>query len=174
MLHFETKMLLPSKSGFTLIELLVVVVILAIASAVAIPMFSSGSDLKVRAVSDMIMADLEYAKSMAISRGTFYSVIFDTANETYSVVDGVDNVISHPTKVGDDFIVNLKADSRVDQVDIFSVDFGSTATVKFDYLGTPYNGSGTTLSAEGVITLKASTFTRTVNVEPVTGYISIQ
>jgi len=55
--------------GFTAIELLVVVMIMAIAAFTVVPMLSSASSMQIRSAANMIMADLEYAKSMAISRG---------------------------------------------------------------------------------------------------------
>ena len=45
----------------------------------------------------------------------------------------------------------------------------------FDYLGAPYSGAapGNPLNA-GSVDLQAGTFTMTVTVEPVTGYVKIQ
>jgi len=44
--------------------------------------------------------------------------------------------------------------------------------VKFDYLGSPYNGNDNPLNS-GVISLQAGGSTATINVEPVTGFISV-
>ncbi len=57
------------RCGFTIIEILIVVVILAIAAMTAIPMMSSAGSVQVRSVANMIAADLEYAKSLAITKG---------------------------------------------------------------------------------------------------------
>jgi len=68
----ERKQLMPCekniKNGFTLIELMIVIVILSITALTAIPMLSSGASMQIRSAANMIAADLEYAKSMAISR----------------------------------------------------------------------------------------------------------
>ncbi|MHC4735672.1 MAG: prepilin-type N-terminal cleavage/methylation domain-containing protein, partial [Planctomycetota bacterium] len=56
-------------SGFTVIELLIVVVIIAIAAMAAIPMMTSAAGFQIRSAANMIAADLEYAKTIAISRG---------------------------------------------------------------------------------------------------------
>jgi prepilin-type N-terminal cleavage/methylation domain-containing protein len=151
--------------GFTLIELIAVVVIIAIAAMLAIPMFSSAASTQVRVAADMIAADIEYAKSMAISRQETYTVIFDESAESYSIEDE-DGVISHPVTHGD-YVVNFKTDSRVDKVNIVDADFGSSEPeqVSFTYLGSPDNG--------GSITLSVGTRTVTITVETMTGYVSI-
>jgi len=151
-------------SGFSLIEILIVVMIIAIAAAMAIPMMSSAGGIQVRSAANMVAADLEYAKSMAISRGRNFSVVFDKSEESYSVEDQ-DGVIAHPVKKGFDYVVDFRSDSRLDKVDIADVDFNSEEAVEFDYLGSPDNG--------GIITLQADGTTVTIIVEAVTGFISI-
>jgi len=158
--------------AFTLIELLIVVVIILIAAMTAVPMMSSATTLQVRSAANMIAADLEYAKSMAISRGQYYSVVFDTGAESYRIQNQAGTVIQHPVKKGFDYIVDFRNDSRLNRVDIVSVDFNSASQVKFDYLGSPFDGDGSPLNT-GTITIRAGTLTKTVTVEPVTGYVSV-
>lgn len=160
--------------GFTLIELLIVVVIIAIAALTAIPMMTSAASIQVKSAANMIAADLEYAKSMAISRGQNYSVVFDESTESYSIKDQGGNVISHPVKKGFDFVVDFRSIKRLNKVDIANVDFepGSSSTITFDYLGSPYSGTTNPLNS-GDIDVQAGGFTVTINVEPVTGFISI-
>lgn len=153
------------RKGFTLIEIIIVVVILAIAAMTAIPMLSSGGSVQVRSAANMIAADLEYAKSMSISRGQNYSVVFDKSAESYSIKDQSDAVIPHPVKKGFPYTINFKNDGRLSKVDITNVDFNSTDRVKFDCLGSPDNG--------GTISLSAGGPTATITVEPVTGFITI-
>jgi type II secretion system protein H len=157
--------------GFTLIEVILVVLIIGIAAAVVVPMMSSAGSLQIRAAANMVAADLEYAKSMAISRGQPYSVVFDKTTEKYQVVDQNNNVITHPVKKGFNYVIDFRNDGRLDQVDIFNVSFDGTSKVTFDYLGSPYNGSGSPLNS-GVVTLRSQGITKTVSVEPVTGFIS--
>jgi len=162
------------RNAFTFIELIVVMVILSIAALLAIPMISSAADVQVRSAANMIAADLDYAKSMAISRQQNYSVVFDPANDSYEVRDASGNVIDHPIKAGSPFKVELQSDSRLSRVDITGADFDpdSQTTVTFDYLGSPYNGSGAALNS-GQITLQAGSFSMTITVEPMTGYVTI-
>jgi prepilin-type N-terminal cleavage/methylation domain-containing protein len=161
--------------GFTLAEVLLVVLIIAIAAMIAVPMMGSMDSVQIRSAANMIAADLEYAKSMAISRQKYYSVVFNPANSYYEVHDP-NGIIEHPvTKL--DYRVDFSSDSRLDKVVIESADFapGSSNTITFDYLGSPHSGSGASPPDlnSGAISLRAGDFTMTINVEPVTGFISI-
>ena len=118
-----------TSSGFTLIEIIIVIVILAIAAMTAIPLMSSAGSVQIRSAANMIAADLEYARSMAISRGQNYSVVFDENTESYSIKDQSDNVIPHPVKKGFDYAINFQNDSRLSKVDITNVNFNSTDRV---------------------------------------------
>jgi len=153
-------------SGFTVIEMLIIVVIIAIAALTAVPMMSSAASMQIRSAANMITADLEYAKSMAISRGQSFSVVLDENTDSYRIEDQDNNVIPHPVKKGFDYVVDFRNDSRLNKVDITNVDFNATGRVKFDFLGSPDNG--------GIISLQAGEMTSIVRVEPVTGFISIE
>ncbi len=157
--------------GFSMIEILIVLVILAIVAMVAIPMASSAAGMQIRSAANMIAADLEYAKSMAIARAQNFSVVFDSSQESYQIEDSTGTVIAHPVKKGFNYVVNLPGEG-LDKVNIVSAVFDSTGTVKFDYLGSPYNGNDSPLNS-GVITLQTGEATITIAVEPITGFISI-
>jgi type II secretion system protein H len=169
------------QNGFTMIELMVVLAIIAIAAAIVVPIASSAGSMQLRAAVTMVAADLEYAKSMSISRGQRYSVVFDASGEKYWIVSGdvytVDNAIAHPLKPQARYVVDFPHDSRLSGVDIASVNFDGASTVSFDYLGIPYSvdvaASPAALVDHGLITLQAGGATRTVRVEAVTGYISV-
>jgi len=166
------------RHGFTMIELMIVVAIIAIAAAIVVPMTSSAGSMQLRAAVTMVAADLEYAKSMSISRGHRYAAVFTKTTESYQIEDlsepvgDPNRIIDHPVRKGFKYIVNFATDSRLSQVDVVDANFDATDTVSFDYLGSPLNGSDTNLNS-GVITLRAGGITRTVSVEPVTGYIAI-
>ncbi len=154
----------PKDTGFTLIELLVVIVILSIAALIAIPMMSSAGEIQASSAADMIAADLEYAKSMAVSRQKTYKVIFDTVNESYKIEDA-NGIITHPVNIGKIYEINFKTDERVDQVDIAAANFSGQSQVEFNYLGAPVNG--------GFVTVLAGGKNITVYVETGTGYVSV-
>ena len=161
--------------GFTLVELIIVIAILAIASLVAIPVFSTGADMQVRSAANKIAADLDYAKGLAITHQKKYTVVFASASESYQVQDVNEDAIAHPLRQGL-FVENLTADRRVGRVDIVSTNLNGDA-VTFDYLGTPYSGTtadpDNRLTDSGCIVLKADAFTLKVNIEPMTGYVTI-
>jgi len=155
---------ITKSDGFTLIEIIIVIVIISIAALLVIPMMSSAGDIQVCAAADMIAADLEYAKSMAVSRQKPYKVIFDAAAESYRLEDDT-GIITHPVNAGKPYSVNFKADSRVSQVNIANVNFGGVSQVEFDSMGSPSSGGVVMLTAGGEIV--------TVTVEAGTGFISV-
>ncbi|MBN1795234.1 MAG: prepilin-type N-terminal cleavage/methylation domain-containing protein [Sedimentisphaerales bacterium] len=158
-------------AAFTLIEIMMVVVILAIAAMIAVPFAVSGAGTQLKAAANIIASDLEYAKSMAITTGKWYSVVFDTALESYRIEDDNDVVINHPVKKGFKYEIKFASDSRLSKVNIDTAVFDTGTTVKFDYLGSPYSSTGALNS--GTVTLSAGGGVMYVNVEPVTGYITI-
>jgi prepilin-type N-terminal cleavage/methylation domain-containing protein len=171
----------PSKRklvwGFTLVEVVIVLIILAILAAIAVPLYTSTASIQLKTAANMIASDLEYAKSMAMSTGRNYSVVFDTSTESYSIKDVNNQIISHPVHIGANYVVSFANDSRLNKVIIESAKFNSTKNgVRFDYLGVPYawDGSSASFLDSGSVLLSAEGDTLTVRVEPVTGYISIE
>jgi prepilin-type N-terminal cleavage/methylation domain-containing protein len=157
--------------GFSVIEILIVLAILAIVAMVAIPVTSSAANMQLRSAANMIAADLEYAKNMAITRTQDFSVVFDCSNKNYWIENPDGTIIPHPVKKGSNYVVDLRGEG-LDKVDILDADFDSASTVKFDYLGSPHNASDSPLGS-GVIKLHAGGATITITVEPVTGFVSI-
>src|SRR5512146_2074601 len=161
------------KTAFTLVEILVVVVVLALAMWAAVPMFSGAAAVQVQSAANMVATDLEYARSMAISRQQQYGVLFDPGTDMYSVVDQNGVVISHPIKQGFPYTIDFRSDSRLSKVDLADANFDGNTQIKFDYLGSPLKSDGSPLNS-GTITLQGGTSMMTITVEPVTGYIRIQ
>jgi len=151
--------------GFTLIEILVVVAVLMIAAVMVVPMMSSAGSVQLRSAANMLAADLEFAKSVSITTGQNHTVVFDSVAERYSIENASGDVIAHPVKKGFNYSMDFTSEQRLNRVTINSVDFNSASQVQFDCLGSPDNG--------GTVILEADGETLTVNVEPVTGFISI-
>ena len=152
------------RRGFTIIEILIVVVILAIAAMTAIPMLSSAGSVQVKSVANMIAADLEYAKSLAITKGQSFSAVFNTSADSYSIKDQSGTTIQHPVKKGFDYVIDFHAEG-LDKADITGANFGGSPQVEFNYLGSPDNG--------GIVTVQGGGATLRINVEAVTGYITV-
>jgi prepilin-type N-terminal cleavage/methylation domain-containing protein len=166
------KSLRKTSPAFTLVEVVIVLMIIGIAAAIVIPMHVSAASTELKTAADMVASDLEYAKSLAISTGKSCYVVFDTSAESYCIKDSAGQVINHPVHIGASYIVSFAGDGRLDKVNIVSTTFGAN-TIKFDSLGSPYDGSGAAL-INGVVQLSAEEQTMKVKIEPVTGYISIE
>jgi len=164
-----------SQKGFTLVEIIIVVVILGIAAALVVPTLSNAADIQVRSAANRIAADLDYAKGLAITHQGRYSVVFDVSGESYEIQEADGTSVRNPLTGASSFVVNFSTDDRLSQVDIVSADFDSDSsdTITFDYLGSPYSGTTTAPLNIGQITLQADDFSLTVDIEPVTGYVTI-
>lgn len=151
--------------GFTIVELLIVVVILSIVALTAIPMMSSAASIQIRSASNMIAADVEYTRSMAISRGKYYSIEFNTSADSYCIKDSNTGVIIKNPLTKGDYIISFKNERRLSRVDITNANFSGASTIAFDCLGSPNSG--------GTVNLKAGGINTTITVEPVTGFVTI-
>lgn len=171
----KCKMITKSRvTAFTMVEIIVVMVILIIAAMLAVPMVSSAANMQLQTAANVITADLEYAKNLAITRQQTYSVVFSPGTNSYEIHDS-SGVIAHPQLSDRNFVVSFEDEKRLNRVSILTADFDSVQTISFDYLGSPYSGLGTaTPLNSGVITLQADANTAVVNIEPVTGYITTQ
>ena len=165
---------LKNNKAFTLIEMLMVIVILAIISLMVIPQMSSASSAQLDAASSIIASDLEYAKSLSISKQQWHSVVFDESGESYQIQDSDGNVVPYKMNPSGYYIVNFTKDSRLSRIDLHEAKFDDSSIITFDYLGSPYSGSGTSNPmASGSITLQVQGIESHITIEPVTGYIRI-
>jgi hypothetical protein len=153
---------------------MVVVVILAIAAAIIIPMSSTAVSMQALAAADMVYADLEYMRSMAMTHGQVYRMVFDTVNESYRIEDQAGAAIAHPVNQSQIYEFIFPG-SRLGSVEIVSADFDGTSTLAVNYLSIPYayNGSYSKLAAVGTIVLRAGGISHTVQIEPETGNVTI-
>jgi prepilin-type N-terminal cleavage/methylation domain-containing protein len=165
-------------AAFTLIEIIVVVVILAIAALIAIPVFTGAADMQLSAAADKLAADMEYAKSLAVTTQRKHKVVFDINADSYEIWDADTNaIVKDPVKKGDfNFSVVYAQEGRLNRVGVSTVDFNGTAVVQFNYTGAPLDGLDFPLTDpdHSSVTLEAGGNQMTVRVEPATGYISIQ
>ena len=170
--------------GFTLVEILVVVVIIGIAGAIVVPQMSSRDDLKASATSRIIMSDLLYLQSLAITRQRTHYALFDESAQTYTLVDGAGmTVLTHPVgkypctmKFGSAGEAGL-GDARLDSA-AFRAQPGGTAfsMIGFDELGTPliYDAGTTQPLAEGSIVVQSGQYKLKITIASFTGQIAVE
>ena len=180
------------RGGFTLTEILAVVVILGIASAIIIPQIGTRDDMRVKAASRTLIADLIYAQNLAISTGQVVYVRFDVAGNSYSLLTLPANSkakkgdpVEHPI-TQTDYVTRFGSSSRGwEAVSIKSavmngidVAYRPESTVGFDEIGSPhvwdYDTDTRNDLHDGTVVLKAGQFEITVTISPATGEILVE
>ncbi len=166
------------KPGFTLVEILAVVVILGIAAAIILPQVGNHANLRASSMSRVIMADLAYVQSRAVTTQRPHYVRFDPAGNRYEVLDrltsGGEQIIAHPVDKGP-FVVPLGAgrNDPLRDVVLDAATFNGYPVLMFDELGSPNAFDPDTFTATplaaGSVRLKAREYTVTVTVEPYSG-----
>jgi len=73
------------RAAMTLIEVLITITILGILAAVLIPQLSSDVPERLEAVAQIVAADLDYARGLAVAGNSQYSVEFDPDDNLYYV-----------------------------------------------------------------------------------------
>ncbi len=160
--------------GFTLIELVMIIVILGILALASMPKTTAEPRVKLEAACQKIALDLRYAQEMAMAQQVRFGISFDPVNEAYFVYR-----VSIATKARDpqtrnNFNVSFVTLDEFKGIDIVSTNFSNK--VEFDSTGAPYDGNGSILLSQGVITVQTSdsAYSRTVRVEAKTGKVSVQ
>ena len=81
------------RPALTLIELLLTLAVLGILAAVLIPQLSGDMPERLSAAAQVISADLDYARSLAVANNTRYQITFDTADNEYTLRHSGTNAI---------------------------------------------------------------------------------
>jgi prepilin-type N-terminal cleavage/methylation domain-containing protein len=71
------------REGLTLVELLVTLAVIAILAAVIIPHMGTQIPEQIEAAAEIVAADLEYARSLAVANGSNYRLTFEPDAEQY-------------------------------------------------------------------------------------------
>jgi type II secretory pathway pseudopilin PulG len=158
--------------AYTLIELLIVIAMLGLASAVVIPNMGSVDVLRVQSTVRAIVSDITYAQSEALARQSPRALVFDVANNRYSVVDVPGNAVDPVANT--QYTVNLSDAQRFHDSRITGAEFDGVPVLIFDELGGPVTDpSGTTPSAGGSVTISGSGAVFRIDVEAYTGRVTV-
>lgn len=161
-------------SSMTIVEIIMVTVILGLLIVLVTPRFQAYHVLKLQTAAKKIINDIQYVQNLAISRHDDYLISFNPAANSYTAT-----VLSTGEKVKDplthlDLTVVLDNESSYRGVDIISVDFNSTNSLRFDWQGIPYDQDGVELSDEGIIILSYYNEQIKISVTPYTGRVAWQ
>ncbi|MEL7473478.1 MAG: type II secretion system protein [Planctomycetota bacterium] len=164
--------------GYTLVELLVVVTILGLAGALVIPQMDQAGVLRSQAAMRTIIADITFAQADAVAMQEQRAIIFDPANNGYTVNEVLDATTFQP-------LVDLRSSSGTGEyrmtisresygnVQMTGAEFdGTDQMLVFDEFGAPVGAAGSNApSAGGAITLQDDFFDFTITLEPFTGRV---
>lgn len=173
----------------TLIELIMVIMIVGILALAAIPHFGSFYFLKISGAMKKVISDIRYVQQLAVSRHADARVEFNPASESYqtcycneadgSCATGSCGSANWPA-ITDPFTrgnlqVNFNSDPKYGGMDITTVNFGGTSTLRFNWQGTPQNASGINLSgSDGTVSFSYKGNANTISVTPNTGRARVQ
>ena len=155
--------LITNSSGFTLTELIVVILLIGIFGSIGLTRVNSQiSNIRIQVAIDQLTADIDLLKSMAFARHDTLTMVFSTANDSYTVYTGPDGSRSAVTDFSNSAsgVVSFQNASFAN-VDIAAVSFGGQPEIQFLPLGD--------LKSGGTITIN----TYTITLQDLTGKWSI-
>ncbi len=67
----------PHRRGFSVVEILIVVSLMTLLAGIVIPTFHSGTHSQLVSAADLLVAELDYARQLAVSNDTTYKFTFE-------------------------------------------------------------------------------------------------
>jgi len=153
------------ESGYTLIEVVVTLVILGIVALYALPRIPSTESFTLRSQAEKFASDLRRAQILASAHGTPICVLLNADRKGYVVKEieasGASCAVS--TTQLKDPITSIPVGGELADGAVFSA--ASTAALSFSTLGKPLT--------EALYEISASDFVKRVNVDALTGRVSV-
>ncbi|RMF95720.1 MAG: prepilin-type N-terminal cleavage/methylation domain-containing protein [Candidatus Schekmanbacteria bacterium] len=151
--------------GFTLIEIILVITIIAIIVGAGIAFLDdSSTNFSLDSAARRIASDINYARSYALKTGKIVNVVFDSANNRYSL-EQEGAYIKHPLRK-DDFLITFTDKFNLEDVDLYQVVInGGGNSLNFNPDGT-VNG--------GIIEIRYGGKKKVIIIDVSTGNIKIQ
>ena len=153
------------RGAFTLVEIIIVVLLMGILAAASMPVIgAAAADMKLRATARKLAADLNYIRSLAVTEGAEYGIVYSaTGYKALKPADGdMDDPglepITHPL-THRPWVVDLSDDQIT-----LAADFSDESKVMFDSTGAP--------NAAGQIVMTLGKISTTVTVEASTGRVN--
>ncbi len=79
------------RAGVTLVELAMVLLLLGIAAALIIPSFEPNVASQLASAAEMVAADMQFVRSLAVSNNSTYQVTLDTSSNEYAITHSGSN-----------------------------------------------------------------------------------
>lgn len=75
----------PQPRGYTLIEMLIVISLMGVMAALLLPRFEPSTYDQLQGAAQIISADIAYARNLAVTNDSRYSLTFDSATNAYTL-----------------------------------------------------------------------------------------
>lgn len=152
-----------NRRAYTLIEIVITLLIIGILSALVAPRVADMMvTSRVRAAAGLVVADIEYARQWAMTRGTTQAVVFSPSTASYELTG-----LKNRDRPDQPYVVKLTASPY--EAALASAAFGSSGTgltLTFNRFGRPDYG--------GSLVVTAGTKQRTILVDGVSGKATVQ
>ncbi len=164
-----------------MIETVLVLVITGIVIVIAVPnIVTAIQSIRLNAAAQRLVADIRYARELAISRHSVYGIQINQDSNSYQVfsLSGVTKTtIKDPYKAGN-LVVSFSSAPEYSGVSISGVNactggICSTNDIRISAFGIPSDANNINYTSAATISLQNGSFTKTVSVNQQTGFAEI-
>jgi prepilin-type N-terminal cleavage/methylation domain-containing protein len=90
-----TRLRAGARRGLTLIELLITIIVISIVAAMLIPQLGQEIPDQLLAVAEIVAADMEYGRALAVANNSKYKFTFEVAENRYYLMHTGTNTLLH-------------------------------------------------------------------------------